>query len=60
MDRQTGFTLMDLLTTLGVATVLMRIAVPSFTTVTSTYDRVAEGFGRQTVVEGILVLVPAQ
>ena len=28
--------------------------------VTSTYDRVAEGLGRQTVVEGILVLVPAQ
>ena len=28
--------------------------------VTSTYDRVAEGLGKQTVVEGILVLVPAQ
>ena len=27
--------------------------------VTSTYDRVAEGLGKQTVVEGILVLVPA-
>ncbi len=28
--------------------------------VTSTYDRVAEGLGRQTIVEGILVLVPSQ
>ncbi len=27
--------------------------------VRSTYDRVAEGLGKQTVVEGILVLVPA-
>ncbi len=33
MDRQTGFTLLELLTTLGVATLLMTIAVPSFTTV---------------------------
>ena len=28
--------------------------------VTSTYDRTQEGLGRQTVVEGILVLVPSQ
>ncbi len=28
--------------------------------VTSTYDRVNEGLGKQTVVEGILVLVPTQ
>lgn len=32
MDRQKGFTLLELLTTLGIATVLVTLAVPSFTT----------------------------
>ena len=32
MDRQKGFTLLELMTTLGIATILVTLAVPSFTT----------------------------
>jgi type IV fimbrial biogenesis protein FimT len=34
MNRQKGFTLLELLTTVGVATVLVSVAVPSFTNLT--------------------------
>jgi Tfp pilus assembly protein PilX len=43
----------------GVESSIDKFVAASFE-VTSTYDRVGEGLGRQTVVEGILVLVPTQ
>lgn len=41
MDRQNGFTLMELLTTMGVAALLASIAVPSFTTLSLNSKRVS-------------------
>ena len=41
MDRQNGFTLLELLVTLGVATILVSVAVPSFTTLSLNSKRVS-------------------
>jgi type IV fimbrial biogenesis protein FimT len=41
MDRQKGFTLLELLVTLGVATILVSFAVPSFTTLSLNSKRVS-------------------